>query len=152
MYGRRPLTRLEAGLFAGLVAIFIAVFARQMLEYMELAERAAMEATLLNAVAGINTRRVQDLLSPRSGGTDWKGRNPFELARMAPVNFAGELDGPLPPSGSWGYDRANEELIYAPRLHFKLSTSNGSAALRFRLSLGPGGAYQLLPSTPYQWE
>jgi hypothetical protein len=84
--------------------------------------------------------------------TDWKGRNPFELARMAPVNFAGELDGSLPPSGSWGYDNANGELIYVPRLHFKLITQNGIAVLRFRLLVGLGGAYQLVPSWPYRWE
>lgn len=152
MYGRRPLTRLEAGLFAGLVAIFIAIFVRQMLEYMELAERAAMEATLLNAVSGINTRRAEDLLAPRNAVADWKRRNPFELARMAPANFAGELDGLLPPSGSWGYDSSNGELIYAPRLHFKLNTPNGSAVLRFHLTATAGGGYMLVPNTPYRWE
>jgi hypothetical protein len=152
MYGRRPLTKVEAGLFAGLVAIFIVLFARQMLEYMEIAERATMEATLVNTMSAINVRLLQDIASQRNGASDWTRQNPFDLARMAPANFAGELRESAPASGSWGYDSASAELIYTPRLHFKLQTSNGEASLRFRLVERPTGGYNLAPTTPYRWE
>jgi hypothetical protein len=152
MYGRRPLTRLEAGLFAGLVGVFIVLFARQALDYMEIAERAAMEATLINTMSAINIRLIQDIASQRQGARDWTRRNPFELARMAPANFAGDLDDSPPASGSWGYDRASAELIYTPRLRFRLQTSNGEARLRFRLVERPTGGYSLAPITPYRWE
>jgi len=152
MYGRRPLTRLETGLYAGFTAIIIAVFARQMLEYMELAERAAMQATLMNAVSAINVRLIGDSLSQRRDESDWTRRNPFDIARMSPVNFGGELDGSPPPSGSWRYDSQNAELIYTPRLHFNLQTSNGQTSLRFRLVALPNGVYNLVATTPYQWE
>ncbi len=152
MYGRRSLTRLEAGLFAGLVAIFVAVFIRQALEYMELAEHAAMEATLMNAVSAINVRLVEDTLTQRKGGTDWTRRNPFELARMAPANFSGEVDASPPTTGSWRFDSERSELVYTPRLHFKLQTSNGQAILRFRLVGQPTGGYGLAPVTPFRWE
>ena len=152
MYGHRPLTRVEAGLFAGLLAIFITVFAREMLEYMEIAERAAVEATLVSTMSAINVRLIQDSADQRKGTSDWTRRNPFELARMAPANFAGELDESPPASGSWGYKRASAELIYTPRLHFKLQTSNGQASLRFRLVERPTGGYGLAPTAPYRWE
>lgn len=152
MYGRRPLTKLEAGLFAGLVGIFIAVFARQALEYMELAERATMEATLMNAVSAINVRLVEDTLTRRRDDSDWTRRNPFELARMAPANFAREPDASPPATGSWRFDRERAELVYTPRLHFRLQTSDGQATLRFHLLALPTGSYGLVPVAPFRWE
>lgn len=152
MYGRRPLTKLETGLYAGLAAIFITVFARQMLGYMELAERAAMQATLMNTVTAINIRLAGETLNQRRNNADWTQSNPFYLARMSPANFVGELNESPSSSGSWRYDSENGELVYTPRLHFKLQTSSGRASLRFRLVVLPAGAYNLVPVTPYQWE
>jgi hypothetical protein len=151
LYGRRPLTKLERGLYAALAAIFITIFASELLDYMELAERAAMEATLMNAVAAINVQAARDTLTSPKPGID-RSRNPFEMAGMAPMNFAGELHGSLPPAGSWGYDRASGELVYAPRLHFKLHTSNDESVLRFRLEPGPGAIQRVVPRAPYRWE
>jgi hypothetical protein len=150
LYGRRPLTKLERGLYAALAAIFIAIFASELLDYMELAERAAMEATLMNAVAAINVQTARDMLGSPKRDSD-RTRNPFEFAGMAPANFAGELHGSLPPAGSWGYDSASAELIYAPRLHFKLHTSNGQPVLRFRVESGPGAVKRVVPIAPYEW-
>jgi hypothetical protein len=152
VYGRRPLTKLEAGLFAGLVGIFLVFFAWQALEYMELAERATMEATLMNTASAINTRLAQETLDRQKGAADWARRNPFEIARVHPPNYAGEIGGAAALSGSWRYDSARAELIYTPRLHFRLQISNGEAALRFRLMVQGTGGYNLLPVTPYRWE
>jgi hypothetical protein len=152
MYGRRPLTKLEAGLFAGFVGILLTVFARQALDYMELAERAAMEATLVNAVTAINLRLVEDTLNRRKDDSDWTRRNPFELARMAPANLATKSNDSTSASGYWRYDSTTAELVYTPRLHFRLQTSNGQASLRFRLIARPVGGYNLVPISPYRWD
>jgi hypothetical protein len=151
MYGRRPLTRLEAALYAALLGIFVAIFAQQMLGTMELAERAAMQATLINTTSAINVRLAQTLSGRRADPADWSRRNPFELAGMSPPNFAHDADLASLESGQWAYDPAQAELIYRPRLRFSLKTSDGQQALRFRLVLGPVG-YSLQPRAPFTWE
>lgn len=151
LYGRRPLTKLERALYAAIAGVVFAIFASELLDYMELAERTAMQATLMNAIAAINVRAARDALtSPPAQSA--RTRNPFQLAGATPANFAGELDGSLPPAGSWGYDRASDELVYAPRLHLRLHTSNGEPVLRFRLESERGPLQRLAPVTPYRWE
>lgn len=157
MYGRRPLTKLESGLYAAIVAILLAVFARQALDYMEIAERATMQATLSNAASAINFRLGYNILmggSPRDA--DWATRNPFEIARMSPPNFAGEVESSQIVSlgsGSWAFDTATAELVYLPRLSARLETANKDGVLRFRLERQTGAVgYVLVPTTPYRWE
>src|SRR6185503_722651 len=104
MYGRRPLTKLEAAIFAAVVGVFLVIFARQMLGYMEIAERAAMQATLINTTAAINVRLAASYRDQAAGTSDWTRRNPFELTGMLPPNFtAGVAPGLLEP-GQWTYD------------------------------------------------
>jgi hypothetical protein len=143
MYWRRPLTRLEAALYGALLAVFVGVFARYMIGYMEAAERSAMQATLINTTAAINVRRFL-------GPIDWSRRNPFELAGATPPNFAKDADPARAESGQWAFDAEQGELVYLPRLRFTLQTSDGQAALRFRLIQGPKG-YSLEPKAPFVW-
>ena len=157
MFGRRPLSRLEMGLYTGIVAILIAVFARQALDYMEIAERATMQATLSNAVAAINFRLSYNILT--GGGpqdADWGTRNPFEIARMSPPNFAGDLEPSRIvslSSGTWAFDTASSELVYLPRLSARLQMESGDGPIRFRLKRQSGAiGYMLVPTIPYRWE
>jgi len=150
MYGRRPLTKLEAALYAGLLGILVALFAQQMLGYLEIAERAAMQATLINTTSAINVRLAQ-ALAQRSDAVDWSHRNPFELAGMSPPNFARDADLGSLESGHWAYNAAAGELLYLPRLRFGLWTSDGQRVLRFRLVRGQIG-YVLQPSARFTWE
>ena len=151
LYGQRPLTKLERALYAALVGVVITVFASELLDYMELAERAAMEATLMNVVAAINVRAAGDTLAMAKPEGE-RTRNPFDLARVAPPNFAGELDGSLPAAGSWAYDGASDELVYVPRLHLRLHTANGQPVLRFRLEPDRGPFQRLAPVVRYRWD
>ena len=151
MYWRRPLTRVEVGLYVGLVGIFVVVFARSMLGYMEVAERAAMQATLINTTAAINVRLYANLVGQRDSFGDWKRRNPFEIAGATPPNFSGETDPARLASGQWGFDAQRAELVYRPRLGMSLHTRDGDGALRFRLVRGVVG-YSLEPSAPFVWK
>lgn len=151
MYGRRPLTKLEAGLYAALLGVCVAIFARQMLGYMELAERAAMQATLINTTSAINVRLAQTLYDKNADTVDWTRRNPFELAGMSPPNFTGDVDPASLESGYWAYDSTHAELVYLPRLRFTLQTSDSQQMLRFRLVRGQVG-YVLQSSAPFTWE
>lgn len=151
MYGRRPLTRLEAAIYASLVGVLIAVFAHQMLGYMEIAERAAMQATLINTAAAINVQAAASLRKQSSMPGDWVRRNPFELTGAFPANFAREADPAFLESGQWAYDAERAELVYLPRLRSTLEIAEGERALRFRLVWGATG-YRLEPRVPFKWE
>lgn len=148
LYWRRPLTRLEAGTYAALVGVFLVIFARYMLGYMEVAERVAMEATLMNTSAAINIKAAQAFIGQRPAPRDVMQRNPFEVAGATPPNF-GELASLA--SGGWAYDAERGEVVYLPRLRSSLHTSDGQSTLRFRLVRGRAG-YAFEPSAPFTWE
>ena len=151
MYGRRPLTKLESGLYAAIVGILIVVFARQMLGLMEVAERSAMQATLINVTAAVNVRLAQGMLDPRAGPVDWNRTNPFELAGASPPNFSPDADSGSVEAGHWAYDAANSELVYLPRLRATLEVAEGQQLLRFRLVRGRVG-FQLQPTVSFTWQ
>jgi hypothetical protein len=156
IYGRRPLTRLEAALYAGIAAILIAVFASQLFDYMEIAERSAMQATISNLIAAINTRLAYDVMRGETGNVAaWARRNPFELAKVSSTNFSGEVDASTLGSlerGRWAYDVSRAELVYLPRLRRGLETSDPDGILRFRAVIDPRGfGYSLVPTPVYRW-
>ena len=157
LYGRRPLTRLESGLYAGIAAILIAIFAAYVLDFMDTAERVGMELTLSYVISGANTRVAYDMLLGKTpAGLAATRTNPFELARMTPGNFLGSGDSSNIGSlerGSWFYDVTREELVYLPRLRRGLETAAPDNALRWRFARrndGPG--YVLTLTTPYRWQ
>ncbi len=157
IYGRRPLTRLEAGLYGGIVAILIAIFARYLLDFMETAERVGMELTLSHLISGVNTRVAYDMLQGKTPADLAATRtDPFELARMTPTNFLGSGDSSSIASlerGSWFYDATREELVYLPRLRWGLETGAPDSALRWHFAHRNGGpGYVLTLTTPYRWQ
>ena len=154
IYGRRPLTRLEAGIYGVLAAILLTVVALRLLNQMEVAERAAMEATIMQLMSAGATRLAYGTL--RGEAQDLAGRNPFELAGISPRNFSGVID-PLQPKalerGFWAFDPDRRELIYLPRLHSTLETSDPEGALRFRVEVSAREMrYKLVPTSPYRWD
>jgi hypothetical protein len=162
VYWGRPLSRLEAALYIALAAVLAAVLLDRLLEHFEMAERAAVEATLNRVNSGLNTRLAYEWLAGRvADESAWARRNPFELANARPSNFAGEADRPDPaavPRGQWLYDRTDGILLYRPRLARRLETGDGSGVLRFRLgakdlpTAGLRRVYQLVPAVDYRWE
>ena len=148
MYWRRRLTRLEAGLYAAVVGILIAVFIERALYYMELAERATMEATIARLNSAIQLRIAHEVLrgtiqNPSSAHIG----NPFEFASAIPPNFQG---GPVAEieAGRWGFDGRN--LVYRPRLHRFLTTSRETSPwARFRLAPSHN---MLVPTNDWSWE
>src|SRR3979490_1800564 len=95
MYWRRRLSRLEAAIYAAVVALVLAVFLERLLYYMELAERTAMEITVSHVNSGLDLRQASGRLATQSvRDPAASARNPFELAAMSPGNFLGEMDSP----------------------------------------------------------
>lgn len=116
MYWRRRLTRLEAGLYAAVVGILIAVFLERALYYMELAERAAVEATIHRLNSAIRLKIAYDMLRGRlPPPDDFKFMNALELASAMPPTFH---KGPASSiaSGEWAFDPRPGVVVYRPRL------------------------------------
>lgn len=155
MYGRRRLTRVEMAVYAFIVAMLVAVFSSYILDYMEMAEKAAMETTVANVTSAINLRYAVLVMSGRQADSaQWFRGNPFELAGISPPNYRGllgttsieELGRP-----AWLFDAPNAELVYLPRLYSHLD-GDGADELRFRLEPHPSGfGFLLVPAVPYRW-
>lgn len=155
MYGRRSLTRVELAVYAAIVATLVVIFSSYLIDYMEMAEKTAMETTVSNVTAAINLRYATLVMAgERAGAAQWSSANPFELARAFPPNYRGErgaeqrleLDRP-----AWVFDELRAELVYLPRLHRYLGDGTLDE-LRFRLEPNSSGfGFQLAPTLPYTW-
>jgi hypothetical protein len=152
IYGRRRLTRIEAALYVAVVAVLIVVFSAYLLDYMEMAEKAAMQMTLNNLNAGLNNQFASRLIKGES--TDlgqWIGHNPFQITQSFPENYAGilgdqelaSLERPV-----WVFDADRGEVVYLPRLHKYLDRDK----LRFKiLPRATGFGVALVATTTYSW-
>src|SRR4051812_18848231 len=136
MYGRRPLTALEAALYGAIGALLLALFAERLLAHMELAEKTAMQTTLSSLASAVNSRIVIDMIgghAPPPGR--WTGRNPFEIVgAAAAARPLGSRPLAAVDRASWTFDGDRGELIYLPRLYRGLRTQDADGALRFRLT------------------
>ena len=154
IYWRRPLTRLELALYAGLVGIAAVFFVDRLLDYLELAERSSMEMTVARVNSAINVQLASEMLSGRLIYVEPAlRRNPFELAKMPQTNYLGELDGPdlsALDRGNWLFDRPRGELVYLPRLQRGLRTP-ADGTIRFHLVRRGGSTYMLVPTSEYIW-
>jgi hypothetical protein len=157
IYWRRPLTPLEIGLYAALVGVLLAIFLDRLLVYMELAERIAMEVTVINVNSALNVQLASAMLQgqwidPRKA----LQRNPFELARMRVPNVHPDIANIASAAdlerGYWVFDRSGRELIYLPQLHRGLQTEGPETFVRFRLVGGANTAFVLVPATKYSWK
>jgi hypothetical protein len=155
MYGRRKLTRVEIAVYAAVIAAAFVVLTRYVLDYMEMAEKTAMEMTVSNVTSALNIYYATHLMTgAQMPSGDWTKKNPFELAHAFPPGYLGELgqrETATVGRPAWLFDAANAELLYLPRLHSHLS-SEVEGELRFRLQRhGSGFGFALVPTSPYEW-
>lgn len=87
-----------------------------MLHYIEVAEKSAMEATVVNLKSSLRLRLSEILIH---GDAQEAARvamdNPMNWLHEAPPNYAGEFDDPTPGSiarGKWYFDKKSRELVY----------------------------------------
>ncbi len=162
MYGRRPLTRLETALFVIIAGILATVLIDRLQRMAELAEKAAMEVTVLRVQSALQLRIALASLKGAPLDTQrWPRGNPFELAQAIPPNYLGELSAPdlrALSAGNWFFDRDRGELAYlVNRSRYFSGGSDPVPVVRYRLDAGaPQGAAfpqaSLRLVTPYRWE
>lgn len=154
---------LQSALYTIIAGILAAVLLERLLTYAEVAEKAAMEATISQLQAGLYVRVAYLAMQGEYGRIEaLPKRSPFVTAAMRAPNYLGEFDGvPTDPErGSWLYDRVANELVYVPNLTRHLFSRGAGASdrvLRFRLEVlrASGHAYTgvaLRPVTAFRWE
>jgi hypothetical protein len=131
----------QAALYVAIVGILAAVLLERLLTYAEIAERAAMDATVSRLNAALYTRIAYLTLRGEADAIDgFRDRNPFSSAKMHVPNFIGEFDIAPPgdeAQGRWFYDRIRRQLVYVPNLkrYLRKGAGDADAALRYRLEL-----------------
>ncbi len=161
-------TLLELAVAGIVIGILAAVLLNRLLRYQELAEKTAMEATVVNMRSGLRMRAAELVIQGRTDEIGQLGRgNPIMWLDTLPPNYAGELDHPdqgAVKPGSWYFDGARQELVYLPARSSHLKPGpDGTKAIRFRVTtvtrqaetgLAPAPALAgvaITPLVPYDW-
>jgi hypothetical protein len=155
MYGRRRLSRVEVAVYAVVIGTLCTVFFSYLTDYMEMAEKTAMETTVRNVTAAINLKYALKVMTGDPKRTErWTRENPFDLAQTFPPNYRGLLESPdaRAERPAWLFDAPRAELVYLPRLYKHLE-EGAVDELRFKLQRSPSGhGFVLAPTTVYSWQ
>jgi prepilin-type N-terminal cleavage/methylation domain-containing protein len=121
-----------------IIAAVVAVAALQrFLAYQELAERAAMEATLRVVKTGLQIRLAELIIRNRQADAGVLERdNPMQWLAEKPANYRGDYRKP-PRRGAWYFDRERGELVYVVITGewLDVAPSDGIEEIRFRARL-----------------
>jgi len=140
--GNRQRNYLQSALYVAIAGILAAVLLERLLTYAEVAEKAAMEATLSRLHAALYAKLAYLALRGEYQAIEvLSDQSPFVTADVRSSNYLGEFDG-VPPeggeAGKWFYDRVRRELVYVPNLKRYFSAGSGDQAppsMRFRIEL-----------------
>jgi type II secretory pathway pseudopilin PulG len=99
-----------------LVGVLSMVVLEYMLHYIEVAEKSAMENTVMNLRSSLRLRLAEVLVhNDVTEGIRLARDNPMNWLQEMPPNYAGEFNDPEPGSiapGKWYFDTKSRELVY----------------------------------------
>jgi hypothetical protein len=153
---------LQSALYVIIAGVLAAVLLARLLAYAELAEKAAMDATLSQLHSGLYARVAFLALRGEYEALEaLPAQSPFLSARMKSPNYLGEFDGiPVEAEGGrWLYDRQRHELVYVPNLRRYLAEGPAGRkpnGLRFKLEVLKASKHaytgvSLRPVEPFEW-
>jgi hypothetical protein len=130
------ITLLEFSVVATVFAVLAGSFLSALLYYQEMAEKVAVEATIINMRTGLRWQIADKLLGGRQSELgDLTQTNPIRWLDRQPFGYIGERVNvsarDLAP-GNWAYDPIKREIAYRPRLNSHLSVAEEDI-LRWRL-------------------
>jgi hypothetical protein len=140
--GNRQRNYLQSALYVAIAGVLAALLLERLLTYAEVAEKAAVDATVSQVQAAIYAKVAFLALRGNYEAIDaLPTQNPFQVADVRSANYLGEFDG-VPPGGveggNWFFDRSRHELVYVPNLrrYLTLTVADGPAReLRYRLEV-----------------
>ncbi len=148
-----------------IVSLLAAAFARRLVVYQELAEKAAMDYTLSIIKTALQIRLANLITDNRQNeATELERTNPMQWLADKPANYLGPYQEPA-ERGSWYYDERRLQLVYVPRSADFLRIDNGydDGEIRFRTRLifdavpvagtrvDSVTGVALVPVRPYRW-
>lgn len=148
---------LQSALYVAIAGVLAAVLLERLLTYAEVAEKAAMDATVSRLNSALYAQLALHVLRGEYDAIEALPRqSPFVTADVRSSNYLGEFDGASPEgaeAGKWFYDRVHRELVYVPNLKRYFSSASGEQALplmRFRIELKKASkdAYTGIAITP----
>lgn len=99
-----------------LVGALSAIAEKIMMHYIEIAEKTAMETTVMNLQASLRLRLAELIAhNDQAEAVRLSRDNPMNWLQEHPPNYLGEFDGvsgKSMPLGKWYYDRSARELVY----------------------------------------
>jgi len=158
-------TLLELCVALALIAVLGGGWLAALLYYQELAEKTAVDLTVLNIRSGMRFAIADGMIHGRSAeAADMLQANPLGWLEPPPPAYAGEVAGEalqLLPAGSWFFDAARREIGYLPQLRFHLTIeaageTAGDLSIRWRVrgvraKNGEVEDVSLVPVTRYRW-
>jgi general secretion pathway protein G len=142
-----------------------AVFLERLRFYQEMAEKAAMEATLRQIKTGLQIQLAVLIIANRQGeAMQLETEDPTRWMDTRPANYAG-LYRERPEPGAWYFDPREVELVYVANIgdRLKLDGATHSKEIRFRARLlkdrvpAAGGTIESVTGVtltsihPYRW-
>lgn len=158
-------TLLELVVVICVISGLAAVALQRLTVYQELAERAAMEATLRQVQMGLQIRLAELIIANRQADAGRLERgDPMQWLAEPPSNYGGAYRSPA-ARGNWYYDAAKGELVYVVNngAFLEAEAVDGAKVLRFRPKLLKGvvnfggmttetvTGITLSPVRPYKW-
>lgn len=118
-------TLLELCVALTLIAVLGGGWLAALLYYQEVAEKTAVELTVLNVRSGMRFAIAEGMIHGRSAeAADMLQANPLGWLEKPPPDYAGEIASHAVaslPAGSWFFDAERREFGYLPRLSFHLT-------------------------------
>lgn len=160
----RPRNYLQSALYVAIAAVIATMLIERLLAYAEVAEKAAMEAT----VGQLNNALYARLAYLALRGEYEKigalaDESPFATTEARSAVYLGEFDD-APPGGAergkWYFDHGRRELVYLPRFSrffFTADDGKASGTARFVLEVRKESKYAytgvaLRPTGAWRWD
>lgn len=159
----RPRNYLQAALYVAICGVIAAMLVERLLAFAEVAERAAMEATVGRLNNALYTRLAYLALRGEYESIEaLETTSPFAATEATSASYLGEYSSSPADAGSatWHFDRSSNELVYVPRFSRRFHAGTGEhaqEAARFKVELRKVSRYAytgvaLRPSGDWGWD
>lgn len=156
-----------------LVAFLSMVVLQYMLHYVEVAEKSAMETTVMYLRSALRLRLAEVLASGDATEAErLVNDNPMDWLQDKPYNYVGAMDAPQPDviePGKWYFDTRSRELVYRveygrefvpdkdglKRVRFRINAPSLEKAVKENRRIYANEIVRdisLMQAAPYSWE